>query len=66
MECNEELGNLVKTMDTNVILNIYIKARATPKVVTTFVEHMEFDLFHQLGIYCQLNLLLMSVRRAID
>jgi hypothetical protein len=50
MESNEELGNLVKTMDTNMILNIYIKAKATPKVVTTFVEHKEFDLFFQLGL----------------
>ncbi|KAJ6987336.1 clathrin heavy chain 1-like [Populus alba x Populus x berolinensis] len=32
LECTEELGDLVKTVDNDLALKIYIKARATPKV----------------------------------
>ncbi|KAL6534022.1 hypothetical protein OROHE_013855 [Orobanche hederae] len=39
----EELGDLVKTVDKDPILKIYIKARATPKVVAAFAERREFD-----------------------
>lgn len=38
LECSEELGDLVKTMDTDMALKIYIKARATPKVVVAFIK----------------------------
>ncbi|CAL5349506.1 unnamed protein product [Camellia sinensis] len=43
LECSEELGDLVKTMDNDLALKIYIKARVTPKVVTAFAEKREFD-----------------------
>ncbi|XP_047174897.1 clathrin heavy chain 2-like [Vigna umbellata] len=42
-ECSEELGDLVKTVDNDLTLEIDIKARATPKVVVGFVERREFD-----------------------
>ncbi|KAG6551189.1 hypothetical protein Mapa_007425 [Marchantia paleacea] len=43
LECSEELGDLVKTVDSDMALKIYIKARATPKVVAAFAERKEFD-----------------------
>ncbi|KAG6533335.1 hypothetical protein ZIOFF_007202 [Zingiber officinale] len=43
LECSEELGDLVKTVDNDLALKIYIKARATPKVVAAFAEKREFD-----------------------
>ncbi|CAL5353166.1 unnamed protein product [Camellia sinensis] len=43
LECSEELGDLVKTVDNDLALKIYIKARVTPKVVTAFAEKREFD-----------------------
>ncbi|KAH8498737.1 hypothetical protein H0E87_017605 [Populus deltoides] len=43
LECTEELGDLVKTVDNDLALKIYIKARATPKVVAAFAERREFD-----------------------
>ncbi|KAJ3703117.1 hypothetical protein LUZ61_006822 [Rhynchospora tenuis] len=41
LECSEELGDL--TVDNDMALKIYIKARATPKVVAAFAERREFD-----------------------
>lgn len=38
LEYNEGLGDLVKTMDNDLALKVYIKARVAPKVVTTFAE----------------------------
>ncbi|KAK7259729.1 hypothetical protein RIF29_25342 [Crotalaria pallida] len=43
LECSEDLGDLVKTVDNDLALKIYIKARATPKVVVAFAERREFD-----------------------
>ncbi|KAK2435708.1 clathrin heavy chain [Trifolium repens] len=43
LECSEELGVLVKTVDNDLALKIYIKARANPKVVAAFAERREFD-----------------------
>ncbi|KNA03226.1 hypothetical protein SOVF_211230, partial [Spinacia oleracea] len=43
LECSEELGDLVKTVDTDLALKIYIKAKAIPKVVAAFAERREFD-----------------------
>ncbi|XP_039016474.1 clathrin heavy chain 1-like [Hibiscus syriacus] len=43
LECSEELGDLVKTVDNDLALKIYVKARATPKVVAAFAERREFD-----------------------
>lgn len=33
----------MQTVDTDLALKIYIKARATPKVVAAFAERREFD-----------------------
>ncbi|KAK4597021.1 hypothetical protein RGQ29_014866 [Quercus rubra] len=38
LEYSEELGDLVKTVDNDLALKIYIKARAIPKVVAAFAE----------------------------
>lgn len=43
LECSEELGDLVKTVDNELALKIFIKARATPKVIAMFAERGEFD-----------------------
>ncbi|KAL5985732.1 hypothetical protein ACLOJK_027719 [Asimina triloba] len=43
LECSEELGDLVKTVANDLALKIFIKARATPKVVAAFAERREFD-----------------------
>eukprot|EP00271_Cylindrocystis_brebissonii_P014176 TRINITY_DN35436_c0_g1_i1.p1 TRINITY_DN35436_c0_g1~~TRINITY_DN35436_c0_g1_i1.p1 ORF type:complete len:1694 (-),score=426.59 TRINITY_DN35436_c0_g1_i1:500-5581(-) len=43
LECSEELGDLVKTVDNELALKIYIKARSTPKVIALFAERNEFD-----------------------
>ncbi|KAH9603857.1 hypothetical protein KSS87_005977 [Heliosperma pusillum] len=43
LECSEELGDLIKTVDTDFALKIYIKATVTPKVVAAFAERSEFD-----------------------
>ncbi|PWZ44489.1 Clathrin heavy chain 1 [Zea mays] len=43
LECSEELGDLVKTVDNDLALKIYIKARATPKVVAAFAERRDED-----------------------
>ena len=34
---------LMQTVDNDLALKIYIKARATPKVVAAFAERREFD-----------------------
>lgn len=34
---------LLQTVDNDLALKIYIKARATPKVVAAFAERREFD-----------------------
>ncbi|EFJ13237.1 hypothetical protein SELMODRAFT_157554 [Selaginella moellendorffii] len=43
LECSEELGDLVKSVDNDMALKIFIKARVTPKVVAAFAERGEFD-----------------------
>nr|KAJ0189383.1 hypothetical protein LSAT_V11C800452040 [Lactuca sativa] len=43
LECSEELEDLEKTVDNDLALKIYIKARATPKVVADFAERREFE-----------------------
>ncbi|CAL5419618.1 unnamed protein product [Camellia sinensis] len=57
LECSEELGDLVKTVDNDLALKIYIKARVTPKVVTAFAEKREFDkiLIHSKQVTCLCN-----------
>ncbi|GJV64962.1 clathrin heavy chain 1 [Tanacetum coccineum] len=44
VECSEELGDLVKTLDIDLALKIYIKARAIRKVVAAFAGRREFAL----------------------
>ncbi|GJX81002.1 putative reverse transcriptase domain-containing protein [Tanacetum coccineum] len=44
LECSEELGDLVKTLDIDLALKIYIKARAIRKVVAAFAGRREFAL----------------------
>ncbi|KAL5997907.1 hypothetical protein ACLOJK_008841 [Asimina triloba] len=41
LECTEELGDLVKTVDIGLAIKIFIKARATPKVVAAFADLFE-------------------------
>merc|ERR1719487_3047273 len=43
LECSEELGDLVKTIDGNLALKIYLKAETSPKVVQSFVELGQYD-----------------------
>ncbi|CDY27997.1 BnaC05g43990D [Brassica napus] len=43
LECSEELGDLVKTLDNDLALEIYIKAQTSPKVVAALAEKREFD-----------------------
>ena len=49
LEPSEELGDLLSPTDTETALKIYIKARASPKVVTAFAQRGEFD---KLSQYC--------------
>ena len=35
--------HIMQTVDNDLALKIFIKARATPKVVAAFVERREFD-----------------------
>ncbi|KAL5997905.1 hypothetical protein ACLOJK_008839 [Asimina triloba] len=50
LECTEELGDLVKTVDNYLALKIFIEARATPKAFAAFAELREFD---KIPIYSQ-------------
>merc|ERR1719331_2337243 len=43
IECSEEFGDLVKTIDGNLALRIYLKAETSPKVVQCFVELGQYD-----------------------
>nr|PNR52339.1 hypothetical protein PHYPA_008713 [Physcomitrium patens] len=43
LDCSEELGDLVKSVDKDLALKIYIKARASPKVVVLFAQRQEFE-----------------------
>ncbi len=49
LEASEELGDLVAPTDADTALKLYIKARASPKVVTAFAQRGEFD---KLAQYC--------------
>ncbi|EFJ17279.1 hypothetical protein SELMODRAFT_115182 [Selaginella moellendorffii] len=43
LECTEDLGNLIRAVDAEMALKVYIKARATAKVIAGFAERREFD-----------------------
>ncbi|KAL6542731.1 Clathrin heavy chain [Orobanche hederae] len=64
----EELGDLVKTVDKDPILKIYIKARAKPKVVAAFAERRELDKIliysKQVGYTHHYRFLLQTILRA--
>ncbi|CAL5367388.1 unnamed protein product [Camellia sinensis] len=62
LECSEELGDLVKTVDNDLALKIYIKARVTPKVVIAFAEKREFDkiLIHSKQFLPKLHTLVLT------
>ncbi|CAL5327338.1 unnamed protein product [Camellia sinensis] len=62
LECSEELGDLVKTVDNDLALKIYIKARVTPKVVSAFAEKREFDkiLIHSKQFLPKLHTLVLT------
>ncbi|GBG80598.1 hypothetical protein CBR_g31057 [Chara braunii] len=68
LECSEELGDLVKTVDSDMALKIYIKAKATPKVVAALAERKEFDKIliysQQVGYTPDYLFLLQSIMRA--
>jgi clathrin heavy chain len=50
LECSEELGDLVRPVDSELALRVYVKAQATPKVVLALAERREFD---KIVAYCQ-------------
>ncbi|CAL5430398.1 unnamed protein product [Camellia sinensis] len=62
LECSEELGDLVKTVDNDLALKFNIKARVTPKVVTAFAEKREFDkiLIHSKQFLPKLHTLVLT------
>lgn len=53
----------MKTVDNDLALKIYIKARATPKVVAAFAERREFD---KILIYSKQVRNMTNVRCAIN
>jgi len=50
LECTEELGDLVKMVDAQLALSIYLRASASPKVIQCFLETGQFD---KIMLYCQ-------------
>ena len=50
LECTEELGDMVKTVDAQLALSIYLRASASPKVIQCFLETGQFD---KILVYCQ-------------
>ncbi len=43
LECSEELGDLVKTLDNDMALKIYNKMRENAKMVAAVAENGQFD-----------------------
>ena len=43
LECSEELGDLVKQMDTTLALSVYLRADAPAKVIQCFAETGQFS-----------------------
>jgi len=43
LECSEELGDLVKRVDTTLALSVYFRAEAKAKVVLCFAETGQYD-----------------------
>eukprot|EP00899_Mesostigma_viride_P014185 jgi/Mesvir1/22768/Mv14160-RA.1 len=43
LECSEELGDLLRPVDADMALKVYIKAKTTEKVVALFAEKGEYE-----------------------
>lgn len=43
LECSEELGDMVRTVDMNLALSVYLRANVPNKVVACFAELGQFD-----------------------
>ncbi|XP_048742391.2 clathrin heavy chain 1 isoform X2 [Ostrea edulis] len=43
LECSEELGDLVKTVDQNLALSVYLRANVPAKVIQCFAETGQFQ-----------------------
>jgi len=43
LECTEELGDIVRSMETRFALSIYLRANVHQKVITCFVEQGQYD-----------------------
>lgn len=43
LECSEELGDMVRTVDMNLALSVYLRANVPNKVVACFAELNQFD-----------------------
>ncbi|KAF1745283.1 hypothetical protein MXB_2618 [Myxobolus squamalis] len=50
LECTEELGNLIKNVDTNIALSVYLRANSHAKVVQCFAETGQYE---KILSYCQ-------------
>jgi len=50
LECTEELGDLVKMVDQQLALSIYLRASASAKVIQCFMETGQFE---KIMLYCQ-------------
>jgi clathrin heavy chain len=50
LECTEELGDLIKMVDAQLALSVYLRASASPKVIQCFMETGQFD---KIMVYCQ-------------
>jgi len=50
LECTEELGDMIKMVDAQLALSVYLRATANQKVIQSFVETQQFD---KIMVYCQ-------------
>ena len=51
IECSEELGDLLQSVDADMALRVYIKAKANTKVVAALAARGEFE---KMGKYCEM------------
>jgi len=50
LECSEQLGDVVKPVDMNMALSIYLKSSAQTKVIQCFMETGQYD---KIPLYCE-------------
>eukprot|EP00922_Rhytidocystis_sp_ex-Travisia-forbesii_P070816 GHVS01105726.1.p1 GENE.GHVS01105726.1~~GHVS01105726.1.p1 ORF type:complete len:1773 (+),score=396.02 GHVS01105726.1:341-5659(+) len=43
LECSEELGDIVKPLDSALALSVYVRAKASAKVIQSFIEQGQYD-----------------------